>query len=77
VNVFGPPAVYLLGAFAIGLGRQIGALVALALVLRGSRPEQRPRLLTAFAGCLPYLAGARTLPRSGSDPPPRARRRGR
>ncbi|MGI5330272.1 hypothetical protein [Actinomadura nitritigenes] len=56
MNVFGSPVVYVLAMLALGVECQIGVLVALALVLRGSAPEQRPRLLAAFAQCLPYVA---------------------
>lgn len=56
-------------AVSVGLMRvlvpRMTALIALALVVRGSRPAERPQLLAEYAKCLPYWALAPVWPRPG------------
>jgi hypothetical protein len=64
VDVFSPSETQLLAVLALGLARvlllRLTVVAALALVLRGSRPSERPVLLDSFAE---YLRCVSTTPR--------------
>jgi hypothetical protein len=59
-----------LGLMGILVPRMI-ALIALALVMRGSGPAERPQLLVEYSKCLPYwvLAPAWHRPALGHNRP--------
>jgi hypothetical protein len=71
VDVLSQPETYLLAVLALGLARTLlqGLMMvaALALVLRGSKPSERPVLLDSFAKCLRHLARTAIRPRHRHD----------
>jgi hypothetical protein len=61
VDALGHTSQYAAAVLLFGLARtvisHITGLIALKLVLRGSQPAQRPRLLRGFADCMPSWGG--------------------
>ncbi|WP_433229257.1 hypothetical protein [Actinomadura formosensis] len=59
MDVFNPHEMHLLVLLALGFGRallqRLTVVVALALVLRDSTPDERPVLLNSFAECLRFM----------------------
>jgi hypothetical protein len=59
LDVFNQPETHLLAVLAFGLARtllpRLVTVAALALVLRGTKPSERPILLDSFAQCLPHM----------------------
>ena len=69
MQLFAHADAYAVAAVILGLAQtlitQVTALVALALVLRRSQPSERPELLAAMTGSLPWRRSARPpIPRT-------------
>ncbi|XRQ09248.1 hypothetical protein ACN3XK_74435 [Actinomadura welshii] len=71
VDVFSQPEVHLLALLMMGLARtlllRLVMVAALALVLRGSKPSERPVLLDSFAECLRQNPRTALRPRRRHD----------
>lgn len=65
VDVFNPLQTHLLVIMLLSLARTVPGrlteLIALALVLRGSTPSERPALLDSFARCLRCMSPSMSL----------------
>ena len=71
LDAFSQPETHLLTVLALGLARtlllRLMMVAALALVLRGSKPSERPVLLDSFAECLRHMARTAIKPRRRHD----------
>ncbi|MFI6984249.1 hypothetical protein ACIBSV_37440 [Embleya sp. NPDC050154] len=71
MDVLSPYETYLLAVVTLGLVRtvllRLMMVAALALVLRGSDPGERPALLSSFAECLLHMARSTIKHRRGSE----------